>query len=142
MEAVRMRIKVYLNPGRDLELIAIRFNPALDFGGIAKEVLKSYVRKGSYRFTVPRTDTFITRSMVCYVPLDEKEDADIIEYLARVSVSHSALIRNIMVHSIDMETDIYTDNSLKNAILSYRYDKKQKLNKSTLKRKLKEQQNK
>jgi hypothetical protein len=139
-----MRIKVYLNPSRDLELIAIRFNPELDFCGIAKEILKSYVRNnGSYRFVLKKTQELMKRSMVCYIPLDEKDDADIIEYLNRIPVSPSAFIRNIMVRSVDMvDMDIYTDKNLKNAIQSYKYEQKQRTNKNVLKKKLKEQQKK
>jgi hypothetical protein len=139
-----MRIKVYLNPSRDLELIAIRFSPELDFCGIAKEALKSHVRNnGKYRFMMKKTDKLMNRSMVCYISLDENEDADIIEYLTKISVSPSAFIRNIMVHSVDFaDMDVYTDKNLNNTILSYRYDKKQKMNKNALKKKLKEQQKK
>lgn len=132
-----MRIKVYLNPKRDLELIAIRFNPALDFGGIAKEVLRSHVRNEKYSISLPRMVNHIKRSMTCYVVLDDKEDADVIAYLDKVVISNSAFIRNIMVRAISNDISyLYTDKNLKTAITTYELEKKRKANKENLKKRL------
>ena len=136
-----MRIKVYLNPGRDLELIAIRYNPALDFCGIAREVLRSHVRNGNYKFPLLKTKNYVKKSMTCYISLDDEEDADVISYLGKTVLSNSALVRNIMLRSIENDTRfIYVDENLKTSILSYEYERKQKAKRQILKKRL-EQKN-
>ena len=74
-----MRIKIYLNTKRDLELIALRFNPALDFGGIAREILRSHVRSEKYVIPQSNMGKYMKRSLTCYITLDDAEDADEIE---------------------------------------------------------------
>ena len=75
-----MRIKVSLNPKRDLELVALRLNPAIDFNGIIKEVLRSYMKNVTYRFEVPKTTNYTIRSFVCYVTLDDNKDSEVIHF--------------------------------------------------------------
>ena len=132
-----MKIKVYLNPGRDLELIAVRFNPALDFGGIAEEVLRGHVRKRPYQFSVPRTERYVKRSLVCYVTLDEKEDKDVIEYMDSIIIAKSTFIRNIMLRSIENDINyLYSSDKLRKAIRAFEFDKKQKAERRKLKKRL------
>lgn len=132
-----MRIKIYLNTKRDLELIALRFNPALDFSGIAREILRSHVRNEKYIIPQSSTEKYMKRSLTCYITLDDAEDADVIEYLNHIIISKSAFIRNIMLRSIgDSVNHIYIDDSLKAVMLSYDVEKKQKAARKKLKKKM------
>lgn len=132
-----MRIKIYLNTKRDLELIALRFNPALDFGGIAREILRSHVRSEKYVIPQNNMGKYMKRSLTCYITLDDAEDADVIEYLNHIIISKSAFIRNIMLRSIGDDIDkIYIDDSLKAMMISYDVEKKQKAAKKKLRMKM------
>jgi len=132
-----MRIKIYLKPTRDIELVAARYNSALDFGGIAKEVLRSHVRGGKYKFPIPANKSYVKRPLVCSITLDEKEDADVIKYLDGIIISKSALIRNLMLRAIDNDIHyIYTDTILKTAVIAQELEQQKQVDLRRLKRTL------
>lgn len=119
-----MRIKIYLHPNRDIELIAIRFNPALNFGKLAKEAVKAYVRNREFSFAIPSKGEFIPQPLTCSMSLDEDTDADIIEYMESLVISKSAFVRNIMLKAVEGKTNAYTDAALKRKIIAYQLHKK------------------
>ena len=132
-----MRIKIYLKPSRDIELVAARCNPALDFGGIAKEVLRNHVRGGKYKFPIPESQNYIKRPLVCNISLDEKEDADIIRYLDNIIISKSALIRNLMLRAVENDISyIYTDSMLNAAVIAQELEQQRQADLKRLKKTL------
>lgn len=132
------RIKVNLHIGRDPELIAIRYNPAFDFSGLAREVLRSHVRGEKFHFLLPPHTNYTPKSLLCYIYLDEKEDADILNYLEQLIIPKTAFIRNIMIQAIDGDVGfIYCDKNLKNAMLTYQMNNRTRKKKHELEQKLK-----
>jgi len=133
-----MRVKVTLHIGRNPELVAIRYNPAFDFSGLAREVLRSHVRGQEFHFSLQKQVNYVPKSLICYIYLDEKGDSDVINYLDELIIPKSAFIRNIMTHAIDGDFQfIYRDKELKNAMLTYQMDKRTKRKKQELEQKLK-----
>lgn len=119
-----VRIKIYLHPSRDIELIAIRFNPTLNFGKLAKEAVKAFVRNGEFSFTIPSKGEFIPQPLTCFMSLDENADADIIEYMDSLVISKSAFVRNIMLRAIEGKVNVYTDAVLQRKIKVYQLHKR------------------
>ena len=133
-----MRIKVTLHIGRNPELIAIRFNPAFDFSGLAKEILRCHVRGQEFHLSLQRQVNYIPKSLLCYVYLDEKKDADIIDYLDKLIIPKSAFIKNIMTHAVDKDYQfVYQDEELKRVMLSHQMNKRTQKKKKELEQKLK-----
>lgn len=133
-----MRIKVTLHIGRNPELIAIRFNPAFDFSGLAKEILRCHVRGQEFHLSLQRQVNYIPKSLLCYVNLDEKKDADIIDYLDKLIIPKSAFIKNIMTHAVDKDYQfVYQDEELKRVMLSHQMNKRTQKKKKELEQKLK-----
>lgn len=115
-----MKVKIYLNINRDPELVAIRFNPTLNFGNLAKEVLRSHVRKQNFKFLMPKCSEYKMTSLVVVITLDEIKDADVITYLNQILVPKSAFIRNIMLRALEGDIRyIYCDKKYKNAVDGY-----------------------
>ena len=132
-----MRIKVSLNPKRDLELVALRLNPAIDFNGIIKEVLRSYMKNVTYRFEVPKTTNYTIRSFVCYVTLDDNKDSEVIQYLSKINMPVSSFIKNIILRAIVSDVRyLYTDTNLSNVISSCELERKRNINLQKLKKQL------
>lgn len=132
-----MRIKVYLKPSRDIELIAVRYNPALDFSGIAREVLKNHVRGKTYKFSIPENSHYAKKPLLCYVTLDDKDDADVIKYLDGIIISRSALVRNLMLQAISNDLrHVYTDGVLKAAVVAQELERQRQNDLRQLKRRL------
>lgn len=133
-----MRIKVTLHIGRNPELVAIRFNPAYDFSGLAREILRCHVRGQEFHLSLQRQVNYMQRSLLCYVSLDEKEDADIIDYLNKLIIPKSAFVRNIMTHAIDKDYQfVYQDKELKNIMLAHQMEIRTRKKKQELEKKLK-----
>lgn len=124
-----MILKIYLQPARDIELIALLFNPAINFSGVAKQALHAFVRGEKYSFEIPKTENYVSRSLVCYVNLSENDDAEIINYMEEVVISKSAFVRNVISHALcgDFQS-IYKDEFLKDMIdqLSKQQNKRRK----------------
>ena len=115
-----MRVKVYLNQNRDLELIAIMYDPALNFGNIAKKAVAAHVRGKKFEFDYQPDGEYSPKSLVCYISFDDEEDADIIEYMNRLNVPMSAFIRNVMLRSLGGKIDsVYTDVNLKKIVTAW-----------------------
>ena len=132
-----MRIKVNLNPKRDLELVALRLNPAIDFNGIIKEVLRSYMEKNTYCFEIPKTTSYTIRPLVCYVTLDDIKDAEVIKLLSKVNMPVASFVKNIVLRSITGDIRyLYTDINLSTVISSYELERKRNVNIQKLKKKL------
>ena len=119
-----MRVKIYLHPNRDIELIAVRFNSTLNFGKLAKEAVKAHVRGGEFSFAIPSKGEWLPQSLTCCMTLDEKADADIIEYMNNLVISKSAFVRNIMLRAVEGKTDVYTNAVLQRKIKIYLLHKK------------------
>lgn len=119
------RVKIYLHIGRDPELIALRYNPAYDFSGLAKQVLEAYVLGTDFKISIPKPPAYIPRSLCCYMHLDEKRDMEIINLLNGLCISKSAFVRNLMLRSVDGMNYVYTDQELKSVYESYMIKRKQ-----------------
>lgn len=119
-----MRVKIYLHPNRDIELIAIRYNPTLNFGKLAKEAVKAHVRGGEFSFAIPLKGEWIPKPLTCHMTLDEKADADIIEYMSNLVIPKSAFVRNIMLRAVEGKTDVYTNTVLHRKLKIYLLHKK------------------
>ena len=138
-----MRVKIYLNPNRDLELVAIMYNPTLNFSNIAKEAVRSHVRGNSFSFQYIKSAEYCPRSLVSYISFDDEKDADIVEYFEHLVVTRAAFIRNIMVRSIGGNIgSVYTDERLRTVIGAWKFEKEQGRLRSKLKKKARQAQEK
>ncbi|MCI8563811.1 MAG: hypothetical protein HFH69_09860 [Lachnospiraceae bacterium] len=138
-----MRVKIYLNPNRDLELVAIMYNPTLNFSNIAKEAVRSHVRGNSFSFQYIKSAEYCPRSLVSYISFDDEKDADIVEYFEHLVVPRAAFIRNIMVRSIGGNIgSVYTDERLRTVIGAWKFEKEQGRLRSKLKKKARQAQEK
>lgn len=131
-----MRVKVRLNPNRDLELVAIMCNPTLNFTKIATEAVRAHVRKKEFYFQYVEGIDYRPRSLVCYVNFDDEADADIVDYINQLTIPRSVFIRNIMLRSLKGTiNDIYTDHDLKNQIDIWKLKRDMEKYRSRLKKK-------
>ena len=109
-----MLVHIELRYAREPELVAIRFNPAYKFQGLAKQALRAYINNFSYEIAMPGKTTYEKQSLKCDLRLDEKKDADIICFLKELKAPKSTFIRNLMIRSITGDTSYaYKDEELK-----------------------------
>lgn len=139
----QMRVKVYLNPNRDLELVAIMYNPTLNFSNIAKEAVRSHVRGNHFSFQYIKGVEYCPRSLVSYISFDDDKDADVVKYFEQLVVPRAAFIRNIMVRAIGGNIgSVYTDERLRTVIGAWKFEKEQSKLRAKLKKKAKQVQEK
>lgn len=111
-----MKIRLQLRYPREPELVALRYNPCLDFIGITKQALLSYVNKTEFHFTIPEGYTYVKKSLVLYINLDEKDykDRQIIDMLHENKAPNTTFVRNLLIRSISNDiSEIYKDEKLK-----------------------------
>lgn len=109
-----MLVHIELRYAREPELVAIRFNPAYKFQGLAKQTLRAFINRHSYEIVMPEKTIYEKQSLKCDLRLDEKKDADIILFLKQLKAPKSTFIRNLMIRSIKGDTSYaYQDEELK-----------------------------
>ena len=109
-----MVVNIELRYAREPELVAIRFNSAYKFQGLAKQALRACIDNTPFEIVMPEKTTYEKHSLVCVLKLDEKKDADIICFLKSLKAPKSTFVRNTMIRYITGNTAyIYQDEKLK-----------------------------
>lgn len=111
-----MKIRLQLRYPREPELVALRYNPCLDFIGITKQVLLSQANKKEFHFTIPEGYSYVKKPLVIYINLNEKnhEEKQIIDMLHENKAPATAFVRNLLIKSILNDiSEIYKDDKLK-----------------------------
>ena len=111
-----MKIRLQLRYAREPELVALRYNPCLDFSGIAKQALWAYLNKTEFHITIPEDSSYVKKPLVLYINLDEKNfnEKRIITMLHENKAPNTTFVRNILIRSISNDLSaIYKDEKLK-----------------------------
>ena len=109
-----MVINIGLRYAREPELVAIRFNSAYKFQGLAKQALRAYMDNTSFEIILPAKTIYEKRSLVCVLKLDEKKDEDIIRFLKSLKAPKSTFVRNLMLRYVTGNIScVYQDEKLK-----------------------------
>lgn len=109
-----MLIHIELRYAREPELVALRFNPAYKFQGLAKQSLRAFIEKKPFEIVMPGKTMYEKQTLKCDLRLDENKDADIICFLKDLKAPKSTFIRNLMIRYIVGDTSYaYCDEELK-----------------------------
>lgn len=109
-----MVVNIELRYAREPELVAIRFNPAYKFQGLAKQALRAFMDNSPFEIVMPTKATYEKQSLVCALKLDERKDEDIILFLKSLKAPKSTFVRNLMIRYITGDTShVYQDEKLK-----------------------------
>lgn len=109
-----MIVHIQLRYAREPELVAIRFNPAYKFQGLAKQALKAFVEDRPFEIVMSVKTMYEKRPLKCDICLDDVKDADIISFLNSLKTPKSTFIRNLMLRYITGDTSyVYMDEELK-----------------------------
>lgn len=109
-----MVVNIELRYAREPELVAIRFNPAYKFQGLAKQALRAFIDNRPFEIVMPAKTAYEKQSLVCVLKLDEKKDEDIILFLKSLKAPKSTFVRNLMIRYITGDTShVYQDERLK-----------------------------
>lgn len=109
-----MLVRIQLRYAREPELVAIRFNPAYKFQGLAKQALRAFIEQRPFEIVIPDKTMYEKRSLKCDLSLDDVKDADIIAFLQSLKAPKSTFIRNLMLRYITGDISYaYTDEELK-----------------------------
>ena len=113
-----MRISMRLAYDREPEIVALRFNPMIDFNGLVKTALRAYINNEKFHIELPSNPTYIHKSLRIAIYLNDDKDANIVDMLKQNAAPNTAFIRNLLIRSIEGDlSKIYNDVNLKELAL-------------------------
>lgn len=114
-----MVINIELRYAREPELVAIKLSPSYNFHGLARQALRAFITNTPFEIHMPGKGMYENGSLKCALRLDEKRDAEIIEFLKKLKAPKTTFIRNLMLKYITGDTSYaYLDEELKKMAIS------------------------